>query len=304
MASVSVLEGGRSALGRRSFLRTLRGGLHGSEYAWAVAFIVPYIVVFLAFVVYPVAYGFWLGSEPHLYIDLLEDPVYRMTVVNTLLYVGIGVNTRMFIALLLSGFFMRPGWWVKGLLMIFVLPWAVPVLPTYISIHWMMNGDYGLLNNALWTFFHINGLAWLDTRWLALGTAIMSYIWKWTPFWTVILLAGRMAIPSEIREAAKVDGCTGVRSFVYITCPMIGNLYLVCTLLGTMFTLGDFNTIYFITGGGPAMSTYVLANLGIRNAFDLANPRLGVAAVLTALPVVIPLVFLLMRKLKSAQVEL
>jgi multiple sugar transport system permease protein len=85
---------------------------------------------------------------------------------------------------------------------------------------------------------------------------------------------------------------------------MIGNLYLVCTLLGTMFTLGDFNTIYFITGGGPAMSTYVLANLGIRNAFDLANPRLGVAAVLTALPVVIPLVFLLMRKLKSAQVEL
>ena len=108
----------------------------------------PYIGVFLTFVVYPVVYGLWLGSKPSLYPDLFSDPIYQSTVVNTLLFVGIGVNLKMFFALLLSGFFMRAGWWMKALLMIFVLPWAVPLLPTFISIHWMLNGEWGLINNA------------------------------------------------------------------------------------------------------------------------------------------------------------
>ncbi len=304
MTTVPVVALGRPAIGQRSLWRYWRGELKGSEYAWALAFVVPYVVVFLAFVAYPVAFGLWLGSKPSLYLELWDDPVYRMTLVNTVLYVGIGVNLRTFMALLLSGFFVRPGWWVKALLMIFVLPWAVPMLPTYISIHWMMDGEWGLLNNVLYALFHVEGPSWLNDRWLALGTALVAFNWKWIPFWTVILLAGRMAIPQDIHDASKVDGCTGLRHFWFITCPMIGNLYLVCTLLGTMFTLGDFNTIYFITGGGPAMSTYVLANLGIRDAFDLANPRLGVAAVMSALPVIVPLVVLLMRKLRTAEVQL
>jgi multiple sugar transport system permease protein len=290
--------------GLRARRRSWRGGLQGSEYTWAIAFVVPYIAVFLAFVIYPVLYGFWLGSEPSLYAELWDDPVYKMTVVNTLIYLAVGVNVKMFFALLLSGFFMRPGWWVKALLMIYVLPWAVPSMPAFISIHWFFNGDYGLLNNALYKFFGINGPAWLDSRWLAMGSVITSYIWKNMPFWTVILLAGRMAIPSEINEAAKVDGATGFRNFIYISFPMLANLYLVCTLLSTIFTVGDFNTATFVSGGGPAFSTYVLATLGIRNAFDLAQPRLGVAAVITALPLVIPLVIILMRKLKTAQVQL
>ena len=111
--------------------------------------------------------------------------------------------------------------------MIYVLPWAVPALPTFISIHWMLNGQWGLINNVLWDLFHIDGPAWLDTsRWLALGSVIVSYIWKWMPFWTVILLAGRMAIPQELYEAAEVDGATGWRRFVHVTFPLLANLYL------------------------------------------------------------------------------
>jgi multiple sugar transport system permease protein len=210
----------------------------------------------------------------------------------------------MFIALLLSGFFMRPGWWVKVLLMIFILPWAVPALPSFISIHWMLNGEWGLLNNLLYAMFHIDGPSWLNERWTALGAVIVSHIWKWTPFWTVILLAGRMAIPTEINDAAEVDGATGLRRFIYVSFPLLANLYLICTLLSTIFTLGDFNEVYFITGGGPANLTHVLATLGVRDAFDLAQPRLGVAAVMSALPLMIPLVIILMRKLKTSEVQL
>jgi multiple sugar transport system permease protein len=290
---------------RRPLRLTWRGGLQGSEYMWAIAFTIPYIALFLAFVAYPVAFGAWLGHEPSLYVELAEDPIYQRTIVNTILYVGIAVNVKMFGALLLSGFFMQRGWWVKALLLVFVLPWAMPALPAFISIHWMLNGQWGLLNNFLYMAFGIDGPGWLDTsRWLALAWVILSHIWKWMPFWTVILLAGRMAIPQDLYEAAEVDGATGLTRFTHVTFPLLANLYLVCTLLSTIFTLGDFNSVYFVSGGGPALSTHVLATLGIRDAFEVARPDLGVAAVLTALPLMIPLVLILMRKLRTTEVTL
>jgi len=304
MNSASAIDIGRPASRRDTRWRSWRGELKGSEYRWALAFIVPYIAMFLVFVAYPVVYGLWMGSEASLYSQLFADPIYQSTVVNTVLYLALAVNVKMVLALLLSGFFMRPGWWMQALLMIYILPWAVPSLSGFISIHWMLNGEWGFLNNLLYTLFHIDGAYWLNERWLALGSAIVSHIWKQLPFWTVILLAGRMAIPLDIFDTAKVDGATGMRCFVHITLPLIANLYLTCTLLSTIFTLGDFNTIYFVTGGGPANLTHVLATIGIRNAFDLAQPRLGVAAVMSALPLMIPLVIVLMRRLRTAEVQL
>jgi len=178
-------------------------------------------------------------------------------------------------------------------------------LPTFISIHWMLNGEWGLVNNALWILFGVDGPSWLNSRWLALGSAIGSHVWKWTPFWTVILLAGRMSIPQEIYDAAKVDGATGLRRFLYVTFPLLANLYLVLTLLATIFLLGDFNSVYFVTGGGPANSTHLLATLGVvRDMLELGKPQLGVAAVMSALPLLIPLVIILMRKLKTSEAQL
>jgi len=75
----------------------------------------------------------------------------------------------------------------------------------------------GLINNFLWIVFGTDGPSWLNSRWLALGSAIFSHVWKWTPFWAVILLAGRMSIPQEIYDAAKVDGATGLKRFTHVT---------------------------------------------------------------------------------------
>ena len=85
-----------------------RGRLRRSEFRWAIAFIAPYAVVFLAFVVYPFGYALWMATSPQLYADLIHDWLYLPTVVNTLIFVGLGVNLKMFLALLLSGFFLRP----------------------------------------------------------------------------------------------------------------------------------------------------------------------------------------------------
>jgi multiple sugar transport system permease protein len=245
-----------------------------------------------------------LGSDPASYTALFADPIYPRTVVNTLLYLLFGVNVKLLLALLLSGFFMRKGWWTKLLLLVFMLPWAIPALPSYLSINWMLNGQWGLINNIVWLLFQVDGPPWLDSPNLALGSVIYGHVWKWLPFWTLILLAGRMAIPRELYEAADVDGASRLQKFRHVTLPLMAGLYLVCTLLSTIWALGDFNAVRFISGGGPALSTHVLATLGIRNAFELGDPRLGMATVLTALPLLIPLVVLLMRQLRRNEVTI
>jgi multiple sugar transport system permease protein len=274
------------------------------EAFWGVAFAIPYVLVFVFLVIYPVVYGLWLGSDPEDYLKLFSDPIYLRTVYNTLALVIIGVNLKMFLALLLAEFFVISKRWISALLLIFILPWAVPAIPEFISMHWMLNGQWGLINNILWDLFGIMGPPWLSSPDLAMGSVIVSYIWKWMPFWTVVLLAGRMAIPRELYEAAAVDGATGVKSFVHVTMPMMRSLYLTCTLLSMLWTLGDYNTVHFISGGGPVQSTHVLATLGIRNAFQLGDARLGVATVITALPVIIPLVIVLMHHLRKGRVTL
>jgi multiple sugar transport system permease protein len=304
MASTSTLTTTAGARGARPRRARWYGGLLGSDFAWGAAFVLPYLAVFVLFVIYPVAYGLWLGADPDSYTKLFADPIYVETLINTVIYLAVGVNVKLFLALLLSGFFMRPGWWVKGLLLVFILPWAVPAIPTFISWHWMLNGQWGLINNAIWLLFQVDGPPWLDAAHYAMGSVIVAYIWKWLPFWTVIFLAGRMAIPKELYEAASVDGATGMRSFVHVTFPLLANLYVVCTLLSTIWTLGDYNTVHFVSGGGPALQTHVLATLGIRNAFELGDPRMGMATVISALPLLIPLVIFLMRKLSTSEVHL
>jgi multiple sugar transport system permease protein len=284
--------------------RRWRFPLPGAELAWATAFVTPYAAVFLAFVVYPVAYGVSLARDPSLYADLVSDPLYPRTVVNTLLFVALGVNVKMFLALLVSGFFMRRRWWIQALLAIYILPWALPSIPAFVSFHWMLIGEYGFFDSLLSALFGIEGPIWFNDRWLALGSDVVSYIWKWMPFWTLVFLAGRMAIPREIYDAADVDGATGLRRFLHVVYPLLANMYLVSTLLSTLWTIGDFTTVYLVSGGAPARASEVLATLGIHYAFDVGVPSLGVAAVMSALPVLIPIAAILVRRLQMREVQL
>jgi multiple sugar transport system permease protein len=168
----------------------------------------------------------------------------------------------------------------------------------------MLSGEEGLVDRLLSLLLGIDGPIWFNHWGLALGSNIVAYIWKWMPFWTVIFLAGRMAIPQDVSDAATVDGATGLRRFVHVTWPLLANLYLVCTLLSIIWTMGEFTTVYFVSGGAPVWSTDVLATLGFRYAFDAANPALAVAAVMSVLPVLIPVVVVLMCRAHTRVLQL
>ena len=113
-----------------------------------------------------------------------------------------------------------------------------------------------------------------------------------------------MAIPQDLYDAADIDGATGLRRFVHLVVPLLANLYLVCTLLSTIWMIGDYNTPELVSGGAPLGSTEVLATQGIDYLFDRGNPQLGVAAIMAALPVLIPIGLLLIRRLQTTEVQL
>ena len=282
-----------------------RGSLHGSDLGWSIAFVLPYAALFAAFIVYPMAYGLWMGSNPALYAALVSDPRYLRAAANTVLFAALAVNVQMILALLLSGFFARRRRWIKALLVVFILPWTLPAVPAYLSFHWMFVAyPRGLPNNLLSALFGIDGPFWFNRGWLALGCDTVAAIWKWMPLWTLIFLGGRMAIPQDLYDAAEVDGASPYRRFAHVTMPLIANLYIVSTLIATIWTFGDYAPVLFVSGGTPAFESEVISTLGFHYALDFADPPLGVAAGLSLLPLLIPLTVVLMRRLQTTEVQL
>jgi multiple sugar transport system permease protein len=263
---------------------------------WGFVLLAPYVLVFLAFVLYPVGYGFWLARHPASYVALYHDPIFTRAALNTLFFLVIGINLKMLIALFLSGFFIQSRSWIKWLSVLFILPWAVPSIPTILSVRFMLNPEWGVVNQLIFKFTGDDGPNWLNEPSLALSMAILVHIWKSLPFWTLILMTGRLAISQDLFEAADVDGASWWQKFRFITWPSMRTLYLTCTLLSMIWTLGDFNSVYLLTGGGPADLTHVLATLGIRY-LRLDQLDLSMAAIVCALPLVLPLVYVMMKRL-------
>lgn len=265
---------------------------------WGRVLVLPYLLVFVVFVLYPVGYGLWLARHPESYVKLFDDPIFFRTAINTVVFLLVAINVKMAVALVLSGFFIQARWWIKALSVLFILPWAVPSIPTILSVRFMLNPEWGVINSTIFRLTGLDGPNWLNDPVLGLGFSMLMHIWKSLPFWTLILVAGRLAIPAEQYEAAAVDGASSWQKFRFITWPAVRTLYLTSLILSMIWTLGDFNSVYLLTGGGPADLTHVLATLGIRY-LRLDQVDLAMAAIVVALPLVLPLVYFMMKRLSK-----
>jgi multiple sugar transport system permease protein len=265
---------------------------------WGLILIAPYVLIFLAFVVYPVGYGLWLARHPVSYEKLMDDPIFFRSVVNTLVFLIVGINLKMSLALLLSGFFVQQRVWIRWVSLLFILPWAVPSIPTILSVRFMLNPEWGVINQVIFKLTAEDGPNWLNDPQLALAFAILMHIWKSLPFWTLILVAARLSIPADLYEAASVDGASSWQKFRFVTWPSMQTVYVTSTILSMIWTLGDFNSVYLLTGGGPADLTHVLATLGIRY-LRLDEVDMAMASIVCALPLVLPLVFFMMKRLSK-----
>src|ERR1700737_2833792 len=217
MATVTVTTSGDAVPGG-----PLSGRLSTPQ-VWGIVLLAPYLLVFLAFVVYPVGYGLWLARHPESYVALYHDPIFARAAVNTLIFLVIGINFKMLVALFLSGFFIQERSWIKWLSVLFIPEW-------------------GMVNQVIFKLTGEDGPNWLNDPTVALTMAIGMHIWKSLPFWTLILMTGRLAIPHDLFEAADVDGASWWQKFRFIPCPSMRTLYITCTLLSMIWTLGDFNS--------------------------------------------------------------
>ncbi len=260
-------------------------------------FSLPLVLLFLAFVVYPLYFEVTQAFDRYTYEVLFNDPIYVQTVVNTLVYVGVAVNLKLFLALLLSGVLDDDSRSTRFLSAIFLLPWAIPVLPGILSVRWMMSSQWGILN-LISEDLGFGTHHWLASRWTAIGALILFHIWKYLPFWTVILLAARRGIPRQLYEAGAIDGAGTFQTFRYISFPLLAGIYLICSLLSMVFTMGDFTNVWLMTGGAPGDSTHVLATLAYRYTFRVGKIDWGVGVFATALPVTLLFIFILIKKIR------
>jgi len=148
-----------------------------------------------------------------------------------------------------------------------ILPWAVPSFVSAFAWRFMFNEQFGLFNGVL-KGLGLSPVAWFDNQWTALLTAIVTNVWLGVPFMMVSLLGGLQTIPSELYEAATIDGATPWQRFTNVTLPGLRPVSMTVVLLGTIWTFNMFPVIYLVTGGQPAGQTEILVTGAYRAAFE------------------------------------
>ena len=151
-----------------------------------------------------------------------------------------------------------------------LLPWVIPTALSTLGWWWMFNSLYSVVN---WTgialgIFDPPGPNWLGQRYYAMAAVIIVNIWRGLPFFAITILAGLVAIPKDLYEAAESDGARAWSRFWYVTLPMLKPVLAIVVLFSTIFTFSDFNIVYVLTHGGPINSTHLFATL-------LAHDRAG-----------------------------
>ena len=180
-----------------------------------------------------------------------------------------------------------------------IIPWVVPQAFAATMWKWVVNSQFGFINQLLLSLNIIDksiGFLSADT---ALATVIVVRIWQGTPFMIISLLAALQTIPEDIQEAARLDGASLVQRFRYITLPYIRPVLKTTTLIVTAWTMQLFDVVYIMTAGGPARKTQLVALEIYNQAFK--NDDLGTACALSlAMLAVIFLLSLFNRGEKEA----
>ena len=270
------------------------------------ALLFPTALVIAAVIFYPFLYNFWISlsnmslyhvrdaslvgfenyknifSEPQLYVVLAKTVIW--TVVNVFFHVVLGVA----IALLLNQAVRGRGLF-RALL---ILPWAMPQYIVALTWRGMFNYQYGSVNLLLGKFFHVAPVPWLSSETWAFAAAIITNIWLGFPFMMVIALGGLQSIPSELYEAASIDGASAWQKLKHVTIPMLKPIMVPAISLGTIWTFNNLNVIWLVTNGGqPADKTHILVTYVYKAAFTYY--RYGYAAAFSVMIFVLLLGFIL-----------
>ncbi|GEP58834.1 carbohydrate ABC transporter permease [Reyranella soli] len=208
----------------------------------------------------------WVGLAH--YQAVLSDPEFLWVVLpNTFIFMILSVAGALVLGLALALLLNRPFAGQKLVQTVLLVPLMVAPVIAAIMMRWMFNDQFGIVNAVL-EGLGLDGQPWLVERWTAFGVIVMTDIWLWTPWYTLLLLAGLQSLPREPFEAAAIDGTSTWRVFTHLTLPMLRSVIVVCVVIRAIDAFRTFDIVWTLTGGGPGRSTelfslyaYVLAFL-------------------------------------------
>jgi ABC-type sugar transport system permease subunit len=254
------------------------------------AFISPAIIGLFLFIVYPMVTSLyhsftewngltpakWIGIENYVFM-FTQDPTFWPSLGVTVLWVVISVPATLAAGLALAVLVDRATRGVKVFRTIFYLPVVLPAVAVLTLWKYVYDPTYGLANEVL-RFLHLPTSMWLGDAHVALAAILLVGIWG-VGGTMMIFLAGLQAVPSELLEAAKVDGAGVFRRFFRITLPLIGPIMMLQIMLQINGAFQTFNQVAILTKGGPGVSTNLLMYKIYKDGFAdfISSPQLGYA---------------------------
>jgi len=257
--------------------------LFGEQQRFMLLLVLPAALLLLLFQVVPIVIGAnasfrdwalynpkknWVGLAH--YQAVISDPAFLEVVLpNTFLFMLVSVLGALALGMALALLLNRPFRGQKLVQTVLLVPLMVAPVVAAIMLRWMFNDQFGIVNAVL-EGLGVEGQPWLVERWTAFGVILLTDIWLWTPWYTLLLLAGLQSLPREPFEAAEIDGTSTWRVFTHLTVPMLRPVIVVCVVIRAIDAFRTFDIVWTLTGGGPGRSTelfslyaYVLAFLNL-----------------------------------------
>ena len=271
--------------------KRIKIGPFGEQERFMLYLILPAFLILVGFQVIPILIGAnasfrsWSLYDPQKtwtglanYAKVVGDPAfYGLVLPNTFLFMFCSVA----LALLLN----RPFRGETLVRTVILLPLMVAPVVAAIMIRWIFNDQFGIVNVVL-SALGMPAPAWLAYRWTSLAIIVLTDVWLWSPWFTIILLAALQGLPKEPFEAAAIDGTTPWRIFRYITLPMLRPVLVVCIVIRSIDAFRVFDIVWTISGGGPARSTEVFSVYAFQEAFIAYDFGRGSAAALIGAAVI------------------
>ncbi len=292
--------------------------------AWL--FLMPSVIYILALVAVPfvLAVGFALsdvtaGNPSYDFVGLrnfdriFDDPVFWRSLANTFVFTGISMVLIVVLGKILANILVadfRGKWIVRFLIL---LPWTTPVTLGAIAWLWMLDSIFspidwllretGLLGSPGALFGAGSNMYWLGEPELAMASVIAVHVWRLTPLSAVIVMAGLVAIPRDLDEAARVDGAGWWRRMFEITVPLTMPVIAVAALFGAIFTFTDMAVVDVLTNGGPNNATQVLTSWAFFRGIDGGDVGQGAAVALFLFPLLLAAAIAILRAVRRMEVR-
>ena len=237
--------------------------------------------------------------------NLIHDPDFHTSLQVSLIFVGGSVALQFFVGMVLAVVLNQQISGSNTIRALFIIPWTVSAVITGFSFKFIFSDSFGIMNYGL-AQMGLEPVAWLSDPGIVVWTLVFANVWHGTPFTVIFLTAGLFSISPVVYEAARIDGATKIKSFLYITLPLLRPFIIINLILITMWSVNFFDLILVMTNGGPLFSSTTSSLFMYRQAFEfgLLSKGAAVGFLLIAMNLVLAYTYIKLLRSQDKTVEI